>query len=62
MITLLGKYGGGISIGKAYMKLVGLDCGGVRLPLKNISADSFHLFEKDTKEIQFSSFCSRVPS
>jgi N-acetylneuraminate lyase len=62
MITLLGKYGGGISIGKAYMKLVGLDCGVLRLPMKNISAENFKLFKKDTEQINFKSFCSRVPS
>jgi N-acetylneuraminate lyase len=62
MITLLGKYGGGIPIGKAYMKLVGLDCGGLRQPMKNISDENFELFEKDTEQINFSSFCSRMPS
>ncbi|MGN6196483.1 MAG: dihydrodipicolinate synthase family protein [Ginsengibacter sp.] len=62
MIKLLGKYGGGISIGKAYMKLVGLDCGGLRLPLKNISAGNFELFREDTNQIDFSGFCSYNPS
>ncbi|HET7119219.1 MAG TPA: dihydrodipicolinate synthase family protein, partial [Hanamia sp.] len=60
MITLLGKYGGGISIGKAYMKLVGLDCGVLRLPMKNISAENYELFKKDTEQINFKSFCSRL--
>lgn len=58
MISLLPKYGG-IATGKAYMKLVGLDCGGYRLPVKNMSKEQFELFKSDTEEINFSSFCSR---
>ena len=60
MIRLLGKYGG-IATGKAYMKLVGLDCGGFRLPVKNMSAEQFELFKKDVEQLKFSSFCSCKP-
>lgn len=59
MISLLGKYGG-IATGKAYMKLVGLDCGGFRLPVKNLNREQFELFKKDVEQIKFSSFCSRM--
>ena len=45
MIRLLGKYGG-IATGKAYMKLLGLDCGEFRLPVKNMSNENFELFKK----------------
>ena len=58
MITLLGKYGG-IATGKAYMKLVGLDCGGFRLPVKNMISEQFKLFKEDLEQINFSSFCSK---
>lgn len=58
MIRLLGKYGG-ISVGKAYMKLIGLDCGEFRLPVKNMNAQQFELFSKDVKALQFHNFCSR---
>lgn len=58
MIRLLGKYGG-IATGKAYMKLIGLDCGEFRLPVKNMSENDFDLFKKDTEQINFSSFCSK---
>lgn len=61
MITLLGKYGG-IATGKAYMKLIDLDCGGFRLPVKNMSSEEFELFKKDTEQINFRSFCSHKPS
>ena len=57
MITLLGKYGG-IATGKAYMKLIGLDCGEFRLPVKNMSSEQFVSFKKDTEQINFSSYCS----
>lgn len=61
MIRLLGKYGG-IATGKAYMKLIGVDCGEFRLPVKNMSAEQFESFKKDTDQINFSSFSSRKPS
>ena len=61
MIRLLGKYGG-IATGKAYMKLLGLDCGEFRLPVKNMTAEQFLLFKKDTEQINFSSFCSLKPA
>ena len=57
MIRLLGKYGG-IATGKAYMKLVGLDCGEFRLPVKNMSAAEFELFKKDVAAIGFNRFAS----
>lgn len=57
MITLLGKYGG-IATGKAYMKLVGLDCGEFRLPVKNMSAEDFENFRKDVKNLDFDAFQS----
>ena len=57
MITLLGKYGG-IATGKAYMKLVGIDCGEFRLPVKNMTAKQFEDFKADVKELGFDEFKS----
>lgn len=57
MIRLLGKYGG-IATGKAYMKLIGMDCGEFRLPVKNMSAGEFELFKKDVAAIGFNRFSS----
>jgi len=57
MIRLLGKYGG-IATGKAYMKLIGLNCGGFRLPVKNMSETEFEQFRNDTMQISFNSFSS----
>ncbi|MNR08754.1 N-acetylneuraminate lyase [compost metagenome] len=42
-IRLLGKYGG-IATGKAYMKLVDIDCGGFRLPVKNMDEKTHFIF------------------
>ena len=58
MIRLLGKYDG-IATGKAYMKLVDIDCGGFRLPVKNMSSEQFELFKKDVEALDFRSFCSK---
>jgi len=58
MIRFLGKYGG-ISVGKAYMKLVGHDLGEFRLPVKNMSAEQFELFKKDVAGLDFDTFKSK---
>jgi N-acetylneuraminate lyase len=60
MIRLLGKYGG-IAAGKAYMKLLGLDCGEFRLPVKNMSTAEFELFKKDVLALEFDKFKSQLP-
>lgn len=59
MIRLLGKYGG-IATGKAYMKLIGLDCGEFRLPVKNMSNENFELFKKETEQLGFQNYCSKI--
>lgn len=59
MIRLLGKYGG-IATGKAYMKLLGLDCGAFRLPVKNMTADAFEAFKKDADAVGFPHFSSTL--
>ena len=61
MIRLLGKYGG-IATGKAYMKILGLDCGAFRLPVRNMNEEQFALFSKDVERLDFQSFCSQIPA
>lgn len=61
MIRLLGKYGG-IATGKAYMKLIGMDCGEFRLPVKNMNTQQFRLFKDEVESLNFSSYCSVVSS
>jgi N-acetylneuraminate lyase len=58
MIRLLGKYGG-IATGKAFMKLVGVNCGEFRLPVKNMSNELFEEFKKDVDAVGFSMFKSK---
>lgn len=60
MIRLLGKYGG-IATGKAYMKLIGMDCGSFRLPVKNMDDIAFAAFSQDVKQLGFYSYCSVLP-
>ncbi len=60
MIRLLGKYGG-IATGKAFMKLIGLDCGGFRLPVSNMSEEQFLQFQQEVDAIGFSAFKSLPP-
>ncbi len=60
MIRLLGKYGG-IATGKAYMKLLGIDCGAFRLPVRNMSAAQFEKFSEEVEQLDFASFCSKKP-
>jgi len=60
MIGLLGKYGG-IATGKAYMKLMGLDCGHFRLPVKNMSTAQMEAFVQEADSIGFHTFCANMP-
>jgi N-acetylneuraminate lyase len=60
MIRLLGKYGG-IATGKAYMKLLGLDCGGFRMPVKNMDARQFERFAEEVESLGFYAYCSKHP-
>lgn len=59
MITLLGKYGG-ISVGKSYMKLIGLDCGTFRLPVRNMSTQDYENFKADVATLHFPDFQSTI--
>lgn len=60
MIRLLGKYGG-IATGKAFMQLIGLDCGQFRLPVQNMNAAQFEAFAQDNAAQQFATYCSQLP-
>jgi len=56
-IRLLGKYGG-IATGKAYMKLVDIDCGEFRLPVKNMDQQQFERFKSEVESLDFAAFRS----
>lgn len=59
MIRLLGKYGG-IATGKAYMKYVGMDCGQFRLPIKNMTEESYGKFTEDVRSLKMASYFSNL--
>jgi len=44
---------GGLAAGKAMMKLVGLDCGPVRAPLQNLSAEAFESLTRELERVGF---------
>lgn len=43
----------GLPAGKAMMSMIGLDCGPVRPPLKNLSPDELKLFRSDLEQVGF---------
>lgn len=59
VVQLLVKYGGN-EAGKGFMKLIGVDCGWFRAPLKPLSKKQYSGLKKDLKAIGFFDFCSKV--
>jgi N-acetylneuraminate lyase len=57
MVALLHKYGG--ATGKAIMKIIGLDCGGARPPLRNLSKEQYDELANDLERIGFFDYCSK---
>ena len=53
VIELLFRNGGPVSAGKSVMKLIGLDCGPLRLPARTLSSKGLLNFEKDLKRLGF---------
>jgi N-acetylneuraminate lyase len=58
MVQLLVKFGG-IGAGKAFMKIIGIDCGWFRPPIQTPTDDDVHNLRVALKEIGFFEFCSR---
>lgn len=52
-IEILIRYGGGVIGGKPVMKLVGLDCGPLRAPARNLSSEQMKQYESELNEIGF---------
>ena len=55
-VEVIIKYGGGVRGGKAIMKLIGLDCGSCRLPIKPFSVDEYEKLRGDLDAIKFFEF------
>ena len=60
MIAVLIRYGGMPPAGKAFMKVIGLDCGGARLPLRALTDDQFEALRAEAEAVGFFGFASRV--
>ena len=58
MINLLGKYGG-IGTGKAFMRYIGLDYGGFRLPVSNVEDRLYEEFVKDIRKLNIEELFSK---
>ena len=58
IVKLLVKYGG-IATGKAFMRAVGVDCGGFRLPIQNMTDAQYAAFLEDLHAIDFHAHASR---
>jgi N-acetylneuraminate lyase len=57
-ISVLGRHGG-LAAGKLAMKLVGVDCGPVRLPLRHPSSEQERSLRQGLEQIGFFDYCSR---
>lgn len=60
IVKLLGKYGG-IAVGKAFMRAVGLECGKFRLPVANMTDAQYQDFLTDLDSIDFHAQASQMP-
>jgi N-acetylneuraminate lyase len=58
MIRLLGKYGG-IATGKAFMRYIGFDFGGFRLPVKDFDSSMYDAFVSDVKALGMEEWFSK---
>jgi N-acetylneuraminate lyase len=58
IIAVMSKHGG-LAAGKAMMKLAGIDCGPVRPPLKNLTADETDQFFRELEHAGFPAVASR---
>ncbi|NMC39705.1 MAG: dihydrodipicolinate synthetase [Bacteroidales bacterium] len=58
LISLLSKYGG-ITTGKAFMKIAGIDCGDFRPPVRNLSASDSKKLMEDIKRMELLQYISQ---
>ena len=52
-IEILIRFGGGVIGGKPIMKFIGLDCGSLRTPARNYTAEELKRYEKELEAIGF---------
>jgi N-acetylneuraminate lyase len=59
VISIFVRYGG-LAAGKAMMKMIGLDCGPVRLPLRPLSEQRQAKLQSELEQVFFFDLCSRL--
>jgi N-acetylneuraminate lyase len=59
IISLMPRYHGSLVFGKAVMKIIGIDCGPVRLPLRNLSGREIKSLESDLQQTGFFNHCAK---
>lgn len=60
MVRIIVKYGG-LRAQKAMMRMIGIDCGNVRLPLQPFEEKEYISMEKELEAIGFFDWCTKVP-
>ncbi len=60
MITVLIRYGGMPPAGKAFMKLIGLDCGPSRLPLRTLTDAQVEALRAEAEAVGFFDYASQL--
>ncbi len=58
MVDILQRFRGLVA-GKAIMSMIGVDCGGVRLPLRNLSKAEYEAIHAELDGIGFFEYCSK---
>jgi len=60
LIQVLDRYGGALTAGKSIMRMLGLDCGPCRLPLKTLNKEEEKSLEKELQDIEFFDHCIKT--
>ena len=58
-VQLLIKYGG-IGAGKAFMKIIGVDCGWFRPPIEALTDEATEALKEELQALGFFDFCSKL--
>lgn len=58
-ISILHRHGG-LSAGKSVMKLIGVDCGPVRLPLRQLTPAQEETLRRELEQVGFFDYCCKV--
>ena len=60
IIAVMARHGG-LPAGKAMMGMIGLDCGPMRPPMKNLSPEELKIFRSDLEQVGFPAKIPAMP-